>query len=131
MNINFKDSGGRIIIPIEVLPFETSSEWREGVLNFELCGFSACFNFHFMKMDFGNFYDDLILIDKKLHGVASINTIEGNLCLSITIDPVGHLAIMGHLRHPSCFGLITNFEFESDQTFLRELIIETSSLLKS
>jgi hypothetical protein len=84
-----------------------------------------------MKRDFGNFYDELILIDTKLHGVASINTIEDNLCLSITVDQVGHLAIIGHLRHPSYFGLITKFEFESDQTFLRELIIETSALLKS
>lgn len=131
MNLNFKDSGGRIIISLEVLTFDASSEWREGLINFELGGFSACFNFHFMKMDFGDFYENLILIDRKLHGVASLNTIEGNLSLSITIDQVGHLAVRGHLIHPSFFGLRTNFEFESDQTFLREMILETSSLLKS
>ena len=75
----------------------------------------------------GELYDFLQRLkecNNKLAGAAIYNTYEGNLKLIATYDDLGHVNIKGRFSEQTELHNELQFEFSSDQTFIRLTIEE-------
>lgn len=131
MHLYFREAGGKIILSLTILGKEDSEDWLKANVDFEQTGFKAEFVFSMMKNDFNPFSEELKVINETLNGEATFSTIEDNVQINITTDGIGHLKISGYLRHPNSWNLILNFEFESDQTFLKGMLQEIENIISA
>src|SRR5689334_12197953 len=130
MTINFKDSGGKTILSLEIAGKEDSEGWLEALVKFDQNGFSARFPISLMLNDLYAFCDQLTSFSNTLKGYATFATIEDNVNLIFSTDGLGHITVNGKISHTSDSELKTLFTLQTDQTFLSPLLIECNSILK-
>ncbi len=129
MKINFKDSGGRVVLHIDIIGKEDSEGWLQAMVCFEQDNFRANFKTSLMLNELYFFRDQLELLQKNLKGEAVFENIERNINLKLATDGLGHIEIDGTLWHPNNWDLKTSFVIKSDQTFLPDLILECKEIL--
>ena len=130
MKINFKDSGGRVLLHLDIIGKEDSEDWLQAMVYFEQDGFRVDFKMSLMLNDLYAFIDQLGFLQKNLKGEAVFDNIEGNINLKLSTDRLGHIVIDGSLWHPNNMDLKTSFKIDSDQTFLPNLITECKEIIR-
>ncbi len=70
------------------------------------------------------FFQQLKDCNNKLAGTATYNSYEGNLHISASYDNLGHVNISGNFSEQNQFDNELQFEFHTDQSFIKYTIEE-------
>jgi hypothetical protein len=79
--------------------------------------------------DLHSFYEQLSALYAALEGDARLETIEGWITLELHGDGLGHIAIRGSLVDNPGIGNQLSFSFNSDQTFMVDLLASLSEVV--
>ena len=133
--VEFKGHGGVVLVSVggyENPGAQTVSDanWLSCCVELTVGGVSASLNASFGTRDFSRFLEQLerILID--LDGVAPFETDEDALALKVALAAKGTGTVSGVLRCVDQARATVEFSFESDQTFLRQAIVELRNLCR-
>ena len=74
------------------------------------------------------FAEKLKIANEKIEGVVGFISYEGNLEFNMIYDNLGHVAIKGQFSAQNEFSNELQFEFNSDQSFVRKALDEISSI---
>lgn len=98
--------------------------WLDCEIEVAAGGFNGRFRAFLRTADFPPFRKQLQHLYKRLEGVASFTTLEGQLALRLTGDGKGHISVEGSAVDVAGTGNRLIFEFEIDQTYLSRVIAE-------
>jgi hypothetical protein len=130
MEFHIKEAGNRTILLIKIIGKEDSDGWLEAQKVFEENGIKAQFNFSMMLNDLHSFVDQLKIFNEKLKGQAAFSNIEDNVQLTFTTTGLGDVSIKVNLRHTLNPELQLSYVINSDQTFLKPLLLECTDIIK-
>lgn len=114
-----------------VLPAEIRSQgWARARVKLAVEGFVADVAVFIDRDDFARFASELEALDQSLSGVARLEPLERQVSLRVSADHRGRLTLKGELRAQAGSGTRLEFEFELDQTFLREPLAQLQDALR-
>ena len=129
------DGGKRIIINVLSRPYSTASDsysanWLNAHLKALIPGFEVSFDLDILTVNIQSFMHELKKMHKTLTGSAELSAVEGEIHLRGTISKTGHIIWETGLTYPTGIGAKLSFEFESNQSYLPQLISELDAVLK-
>ena len=134
MDFKIKGSGGELL-KITVMGYSCpdavdfwDGNWLDCRLNLGLNGFYADFAFGLRADELERFLRELEQLHSNLKGTASLENMSCVIHLNVTIRKTGQLIWEGRLVYPAGHGTTLEFEVESDQSFLPDLINELKSI---
>lgn len=127
--MTIKNDGGQSVLMLDVLGQEDSEGWLSANVKFDYKNFSANFRISLMLNDFYPFRDELVKLNDSLTGKANFKTIEDNVDITLIGNGLGHIQIIGMLRHDPVYELALQFDLLSDQTFLAGLLKECDKII--
>jgi len=105
---------------------ESNDDWDRNWLvcsiKAETPGFLANFGADLRTDEIDSFYTELKELYKNMSGSASLVGMEGNVDIQVQIDRLGKLNWKVAFIYPSGYGATLEFEMESEQSYLNELI---------
>ena len=81
--------------------------------------------------EFEAFYKELEMMNKKLKGKASLSTMEYQLFIDAEINKLGQIGWEIKTQYPIGIGATLEFECDSDQTYLKDLLKDLKSIIGS
>jgi hypothetical protein len=117
------DTGDHVIISIDGRPDE-SDDWLAATITIAAGAFSGCVSAALVTPDFPRFRRELETLYNSLDGTATFTTIERQLELEFTGNGHGGIAIRGTIEDRAGGGNTLGFQFETDQTFLPDIITQ-------
>lgn len=103
--------------------------WINSKINIEIPGYLARFNANLRTDELMTFLNQLKRMDNQMKGKAILENIEDFISLKGEMNGLGNITWTGETCYPLGTGAILNFEFESDQSFLRNLTKELEEIL--
>ena len=128
MQFDIKDSGGRSLLVVQILGVGSDPDWLQASLNYEQNGFTANVEFYLLIGELVSFREQLSQLYTTLKGKTVFGNVEDNVSLTFTTDGIGHIKIVGYIRD-SNYMVKTDFEIQSDQTMLPEILNDCKKIL--
>jgi hypothetical protein len=104
--------------------------WLVSTINVNIPGYKACFNASLTTYEIRDFYTELTRMETKLKGQAKLNNIDGYLDIECEMNRTGRMMWSAELCYPAGHGALLSFDFESDQSYLGDLIKQLEQLLR-
>jgi hypothetical protein len=130
-----KDTGDYIRIELLKLSYPDSAfdfdrNCIKSIVTVKAGGFNGHFDCELMTTDFVSLNTGLSKLYDKLSGVASFNTIEGQVEMKITGDGIGHFTADCSVMDNEGIGNTLEFEITFDQTLIPEMLNQLENILK-
>ncbi|AQU78887.1 MULTISPECIES: hypothetical protein [Planococcus] len=105
-------------------------DWVKAALRVEIPGYSVNFLADLRTEEFKEFRDQLAAMNQELEGTASLISIENAIEAKAVIDSLGGIYWEVRTCYPIGTGAVLTFEFDSDQSYLNQLVKELDEVLK-
>ncbi|RLQ90856.1 hypothetical protein [Planomicrobium sp. Y74] len=105
-------------------------DWVKAAIRVEIPGYSANFLADLRTEEFKEFRDQLAAMNQELVGTASLISIENAIEAKAVIDSLGGIYWEVSTCYPIGTGAVLTFEFDSDQSYLNQLVKELDEVLK-
>ena len=117
------DAGDHVDITINGRPDE-KDDWLDATIHVVAGAFSGCASALLVTCDFPRFRHELESLHHSLNGTATFATIERQLKIECTGNGRGGIEVTGTVEDRVVDGNALRFRFDTDQTFLPELIAQ-------
>jgi hypothetical protein len=124
-------------LKVEVLNYDRpensdywDANWLKVQIQIKVGAFSGSYIAHLQTMDFYLFEKELKRIYNDLKGVTQFNSIEEWLMVKFIGDGLGHFRVECKACDFPGTGNTLEFEFQIDQTYIPNLIIQVSNILE-
>lgn len=113
----------------EVFGFpDTTCHWGgydlQAILEIKSSGFYVKSTLYTSTGEIFDFFQQLKNCNDKLKGTSTFTSYEGNLELTAAYDNAGHVSIKGKFSEQNEFNNKLQFEFPSDQTYIRSTVAD-------
>ena len=95
-------------------------DWFRSDVTIKVDGFDASISPYVQLSDFSEFCRQLSSLYETLSGVASLLPLEGQFSLELSGNGRGNISAIGVALHKASYGSKLEYEFELDQTYLKE-----------
>lgn len=130
--------GEETTIEIDVLDrkYPNSSDywdanWVTSKINIKIPGYLVNFDAYLRTDELRDFANEIKLMSKLLKGKATLNNLDNYLQIECEMNKTGKIIWTVETCYPAGYGAVLKFKFESDQSFLVELIKETENMLST
>ena len=106
-------------------------DWLQATIKISAGPFSGVVSAYLMTADFPRFRRELEELHRTLDGVATFSTIETQLGIECTGNGLGGIRVSGFVWDKPNDGNELKFEFETDQTFLPQIISQIAEIERS
>jgi hypothetical protein len=115
-----------IVLPPEI----TAQNWARARIGLAVEGFTADVFAFFDKEDFTRFARQLHELDQSLSGTASLEPLDQQVKVVLSVGVRGHVKLIGELSSRATFGNKLGYELEFDQTYLKEPLAQLQEALE-
>jgi hypothetical protein len=136
MNFIIKGLEGEYInINVVSYSYPDSSDYWDGnwiscLVKAQIPGFVVSFPTYLRTSEIVSFYSDLVQLYDFTKDIASLVGMESNIDLQVQMDKLGKLTWKANLTYPTGHGSTLEFEFESEQSYLINLMDELKSIVE-
>ena len=113
------ENGEHVTVHLPELENLTDDSFQSGV-TIKVDGFEASISPYFQLPDLSEFCRQLSLLHKTLSGAASLLPIEGQFSMELSGNGRGNISAKGIALYHASYGSRLEYEFELDQTYLKE-----------
>jgi hypothetical protein len=103
--------------------------WVDCTVSVNIPGYKAHFSADLTTNEIRDFYSELIRMETNLKGQAKLNNLDGYLDVEGEMNNTGRIIWSAELCYPAGYGAKLSFDFEADQSFLKELIKQLEQIL--
>lgn len=103
--------------------------WITTYLKIDIPGYHVSFPAHLRTDELEMFLDGLKEMNKMLKGKAELNNMDSYLHFECIMDKFGKITWTIDTVYPPAFGAKLHFDFQSDQSYLPNLIKELNEIL--
>lgn len=133
-----KIGGHRDHVSIEVFGYENmhaknldDANWLSSYVAINVSAFSGEYEASFNTTDFVDFLNQLTAILQAGVGRACFEVLEDTLQINIDLDTNGKVRIDGFARTLDALRTVLSFEFDSDQSYVRQMCSELASISRA
>ena len=104
--------------------------WVDAAIELQIPGFTAAYKCSMRTDEFEQFHQKLDFMHRCLKGTAALVTMEDGIALDGEINGRGAIAWEGCLRYPCGSFSELKFRFDSDQSYIPEMLSELEAILQ-
>lgn len=105
-------------------------DWVKSAISVEIPGYSANFLADLRTEEFKEFRDQLAAMNQELEGTGSLISLENAIEAKAVMDSLGGIYWEVSTCYPIGTGAVLTFGFDSDQSYLYQLVKELDEVLK-
>lgn len=135
MNFSIKGENGFVEITVICRPYANADNYWD--LNWLSCGivarlpaYTAKFSTYLTCGELKSFYDELKKMHESLQGKAALSSLESEIFIDAELKKTGQITWNVETQYPAGYGATLTFDFESDQSFLYEILKDLKSIIE-
>lgn len=136
--MKFQLIGDETTIEVDVLNrnYPNSSDywdanWVTSKINIKIPGYLVSYDADLRTDELRDFAKEIKLMSKLLKGKATLKNLDNYLQIECEMNKTGKIIWIAETCYPAGDGAVLKFEFESDQSFLADLIKEMENVLST
>ncbi|MFC4322008.1 WapI family immunity protein [Litchfieldia salsa] len=103
--------------------------WVKAKIDIQIPGYLAKFDLDLRTDELRDFLIGLRIMNKDLKGKAQLNNLDSYIEIECEVTKIGGIVWSVETCYPAGYGAVLKFEFESDQSYLLNLISELEAIL--